>query len=944
MDLELNTSTAVEVAVESAIHEIDSLTVSMDGTDALEVTFDSNEFSIVGDDMVIVTKYEDAPQWLKDTIDNVVNIKTAVAVGDLNATKEALDVMLGELEVAKNTYQLSIISSADIDNRITTAITSLNSALRDADATILEVANTAVTPSEASAIALNTLSASLSSNGEIGSALHNLQTAMTTLENTTASDISYLESTMEGEIVGNANAMQTIRTYVGIDEAGASTGTGLSAYLEGNDGNFGSAGSQLNNDIKVTAEGIESKWAYNSSLNINGVSYNSGFGLATNLTNSSIPVGQSEFWITADKFKITNATNNRYQPFSINGNSIVFNGKVTFGGTQVGTVDEAIAAVVQTVSVGDKNINITDNLIPITSLVADTDNSGYQFVSTPTKSNSAGIDTYAEAQIVLDGSDEVYSPYVDDSNISYYYRFGIKGITSGSVFKIVTINSSNVATSNTVTITMNSGQSITAGNWYIIEGLINPTGGDSSAVGSIRNSTGTKIGTVNSFVLPSGTSKVVLGWVANCTISRIKLCKVTADTVTSDLTTVNAQIALAQSSADTANSLLADIANDNKLTAVEKSSTQTEWTRIQSEYTKNISQANTYGVSTTAYTTTYNALSSYITPLLTDITTTSTIVGTTFRTTFKSYYDADVDLLSAIRTVINSLASTANSTANSANSLANTANTNALARPLPSEVAAAVNNNTTTINGSKITTGSISAAQIAAGSISADRITSTTGVSTAWIGGGLVSQNFNGNPYGSIGNPTSGFRLSSNAVGTSNDPNIYGAYIKGGTIDGVSLSGISLAVNDIKVRASSYPSNFGPLSLRFNQAHSGAIGGGSHSVISTNFKANSYGTGYDNSRMCPDTIVFNISAYTCSSASDISYITWISSLTVQYSTNDGSSWITLYSGGQAKRDHAYSTTLALSSSTNIMFKAISSYMSPNVVSTLVLNVSAENYS
>jgi len=203
--------------------------VSIDSTDskALDITFDNNEYSIVGDDMVVVTKYDDAPQWLKDTIDNIVNIKTAVAVGNLNTVKEALDVMLGELDIAKNTYQLSIISSDDINQRITTAITSLNSALRDADATILDIANTAVTPSEASAIALNTLSASLSSNGEIGSAIHNLQTAMTTLQGTTAESISYLESTMEGEITGNAQAMHVIRTYVGIDDNGVSNGTGL---------------------------------------------------------------------------------------------------------------------------------------------------------------------------------------------------------------------------------------------------------------------------------------------------------------------------------------------------------------------------------------------------------------------------------------------------------------------------------------------------------------------------------------------------------------------------------------------------------------------------------------------------------------------------------------------------------------------------------------------
>lgn len=219
VEVVVNTSADITASTDIDINKVD--------TPELDISFDNNEYSIVGDDMVVVTKYNEAPQWLKDTIDNIVNIKTAVAVGDLNTIKGSLDVMLGELEVAKNTYQLSIISSDDINQRITTAITTLNSSLQAADATILNIANTAVTPSEASAIALNTLSASLSSNGEIGSAIHNLQTAMTTLQNTTATDISYLESTMQGEVEGNAQAMHVIRTYVGIDDNGVANNTGL---------------------------------------------------------------------------------------------------------------------------------------------------------------------------------------------------------------------------------------------------------------------------------------------------------------------------------------------------------------------------------------------------------------------------------------------------------------------------------------------------------------------------------------------------------------------------------------------------------------------------------------------------------------------------------------------------------------------------------------------
>lgn len=118
--------------------------------------------------------------------------------------------------------------------------------------------------------------------------------------------------------------------------------------------------------------------------------------------------------------------------------------------------------------------------------------------------------------------------------------------------------------------------------------------------------------------------------------------------------------AIAASNADvkatTANNLLTDIASDNKLDPAEKQNTKKEWDILVSEYSKNISQANSFSVSTTAYTTAYNALSSYITPLLTNLTTTSDIVGTTFRSTFKAYYDARTDLLNAVSTKAKTIA------------------------------------------------------------------------------------------------------------------------------------------------------------------------------------------------------------------------------------------------------------------------------------------------
>ena len=126
-------------------------------------------------------------------------------------------------------------------------------------------------------------------------------------------------------------------------------------------------------------------------------------------------------------------------------------------------------------------------------------------------------------------------------------------------------------------------------------------------------------------------------------------------------------------SAATANALLSDIANDNKLTAQEKQETKKEWDIIVSEKPKNDASADKYGVSKTAYGTSYNTLSTYITPLLSSLSTTSNISGATFRSKFKDYYDARTDLLNAISAKAKSLADAAQQTADAAQEKANQA-------------------------------------------------------------------------------------------------------------------------------------------------------------------------------------------------------------------------------------------------------------------------------
>ena len=150
--------------------------------------------------------------------------------------------------------------------------------------------------------------------------------------------------------------------------------------------------------------------------------------------------------------------------------------------------------------------------------------------------------------------------------------------------------------------------------------------------------------------LNSGSDRYLWLWVNNTTnITKIKVEK---GSVGTDWTPapedIEEQISIAENTAIVANQLLADIANDNKLTPGEKQSLKKEYDIIIAEKPQIQAQANTYGVNTTAYINAYNALIIYTNPLLVNLNITDDIVGSVLRNTFNNYYTAKVNLLRAI--------------------------------------------------------------------------------------------------------------------------------------------------------------------------------------------------------------------------------------------------------------------------------------------------------
>lgn len=110
----------------------------------------------------------------------------------------------------------------------------------------------------------------------------------------------------------------------------------------------------------------------------------------------------------------------------------------------------------------------------------------------------------------------------------------------------------------------------------------------------------------------------------------------------------DALISNAQTAADTANQLLYNIANDNKLTPSEKLNVLKEWQIIEDEKPKILEQAAQYSLITIDYEVSFNELELYLEPLLLSVLITSNIEGFELRNYFRAYYDQRIILMKNI--------------------------------------------------------------------------------------------------------------------------------------------------------------------------------------------------------------------------------------------------------------------------------------------------------
>lgn len=355
-----------EIVVEDSLDvSVDSCEVEVVDLADLDVTVSKKEYVITGDEIYIPMLYDDAPQWMKDLVQVVVDVAVDSSnqglVNDLNAIVAGFATSY----VPLNQYTQSIVDLSDEDGRLNALIETLNSnfsdGLSDANAQIVSLQLTKASKDEVVAQVIQTIAAQLADNSSnIGATIGRIDQAIADETSARASSFEVLASSLEDtnlDVTANANATHVLNTYVGLNNVtGAPNGTGLladvsaiasdvttlSTDLQSGAGTWASADSALTNSLSTSIVNgdavVESKFAYNSIVGINGVYKKSGFGLTTNYVSGSgtqVDPYVSEFWIDASRFKFTNSNvTGSVAPFTIDASGvtpqITFNGIVNF--------------------------------------------------------------------------------------------------------------------------------------------------------------------------------------------------------------------------------------------------------------------------------------------------------------------------------------------------------------------------------------------------------------------------------------------------------------------------------------------------------------------------------------------------------------------------------------------------------------------------------------
>ena len=425
--IEVETPQEIEVVSNGIDVEARSLDVEVVDLKELDVTVAKKEFVITGDDIYVPKLYEDAPQWMKDLVQIVVNsaveTNNMALISEINSTLSQFATSY----VPLNQYTQSILDLSNEDVRINAVIETLNSNYNDgisnANAQILSLENTKASKDEVVAQIVTTLSAQLANpTSDLGATIGRIDQTIVNNQEANALSMEVLTASLEdvsGDVSANASAISGLQTNVssinGTLTSQAGQITNLRTDLNSGTGTWATGDTNVTNTVKSYTDGkvtgVESKWAYNSSLTINGTSYNSGFGLSN---SAGTGVG-SEFWINADKLKFTNnGKTGSKAPFTIDASGstpqITFNGIVSFSNIsnvpQLGSTPQQVVDAVnngQTTTINGGKIttgSIGANQVDVNNLFAQ--NITYTGTITGGTGGSGGLIRSYNGSMVID--------------------------------------------------------------------------------------------------------------------------------------------------------------------------------------------------------------------------------------------------------------------------------------------------------------------------------------------------------------------------------------------------------------------------------------------------------------------------------------------------------------------------------------------------------------
>lgn len=362
--------TREEVVIEPSDITVSTVNSKANITANTDLTVDitKKEYTIVGDSLYASTEIGTAPQWLVDIMDNVTDTVLNTKLEELTTAINNISIALAEIEVLKNQYSELITLASTPDSITLSRLEALNTTVASNQAQILALDVTKTTANEATAISIDNLTSSIN-DGAIRSEIINLDATISNNLQTANTSINALTSVIDGlgdDVSGNSSAITALSSDVLLLSDGVSANSSDITSLTASVSTLGTTVSghttQLNTVDSRIADGnasVTAQWAYNSNLTLNGVSYQSGFGLATSATSGSGLTGtDSEFWIKADKFRLMSASGtmkSSYSPFSVDATTgaITFNGVVSFTNvTDVPSLGSTPQQVVDAVNAG----------------------------------------------------------------------------------------------------------------------------------------------------------------------------------------------------------------------------------------------------------------------------------------------------------------------------------------------------------------------------------------------------------------------------------------------------------------------------------------------------------------------------------------------------------------------------------------------------------------